>query len=454
MEATHDLPERQPHDIGRIDEAVASYRETLRRHPAFADSRSNLLLILQYSGLLGPGDFLAEARRWDECHARVPVGECMEHHQDRDPDRRLRIGYVSADFRRHSVSFFLEGLLARHDPEAVETFAYSDVAVPDVVTARLRSLTHHWRSTVGLSSSQFAEMVVTDRIDILVDLAGHTAGNRLLSFARKPAPVQVTWLGFPNTTGLSAMDWRLTDGFAEGPEDLDAACYAERQYRLPSTFLCYRPDEAAPPVAPLPDGPVVFGCFNSPAKVNPEMIGLWARLLKRIPGSRLLLKNYAVADPANRRRLLDLFGSAGIESDRVDLVLKMSSFQEHMALYHRIHIALDTFPYHGTTTTCEALWMGVPVMTLAGTEHRSRVGVSLLSQIGLSDWVADCPENYVEQAVRLAAEGEGLREIRSSMRGRMRASPLMDEAAFARDVEDAYRFMWRSYCGCRVLRPD
>src|SRR5262249_25869327 len=303
--------------------------------------------------------------------------------------RLLRIGYVSPDFRQHSVAYFLEPLLRGHDRQQVEVFCYGDVARPDSVTTHLQELADHWLVTVGTSHQALAERIRTDRIDILVDVAGHTAGNRLLVFARKPAPVQVTWLGYPNTTGLKAIDYRLVDAVTDPAGEADAWA-SESLVRLEGGFLCYGAltDAPAPTLPPcLGTGTITFGSFNNPAKVSAATFDAWAKLLSRLPQARLLLKGTPFADAATRALFLARLDERGVAAERVDLMGSVSSATQHLALYHRMDIALDPFPFNGTTTTCEALWMGVPVITLRGHRHAGRVGASLLTQIGLTDLI-------------------------------------------------------------------
>ena len=361
------------------------------------------------------------------------------------PPRRLRLGYVSPDFVHHAVSYFFEPVLTARDPAAFEVFCYSDAPVADAVTQRLRAASDGWRDIAGLSDERVAELVRADRIDILVDLAGHTARNRLLVFARKPAPVQVTWLGYPNTTGLAAIDFRLTEAVSD-PLGLTEAWHSEELVRLPGTFSCYAPPPESPPVNALPAlaaGQVTFGCFNNLAKVTPPALALWARVLREVAGSRLFLKSPGLADLETVARLREEFALHGIPADRLEFSGAELSVAAHLSLYHRVDVALDTFPYNGTTTTCEALWMGVPVVTLAGATHVSRVGASLLTHLGAPEWIGDAPEAYVARCRGLAADLPRLAVLRSGLRERMRGSPLCDAAGFTRGLEDALRAIWR-----------
>jgi predicted O-linked N-acetylglucosamine transferase (SPINDLY family) len=397
---------------------------------------------------LEPSAIAEEHRRWNHLHAR-PLGQFIQSHaNDRSPERRLRIGYVSPDFREHSVAFFLAGLLEHHDPFVTEVFCYSDSTTRDAVTVRLEGLATHWRKIINLSDSRVADLIRRDGIDILVDLAGHTANNRLLVFARNPAPVQVTWLGYPNTSGLDTIDYRITDTFAD-PLGSTEHLHSERLIRLPLSAWCYRPLEDSPPVNASPvheTGHITFGCFNAMPKINRSLLELWSRILLAVQDSRLLLKNSALGGLPMQEQLRKQFQEMGIGPDRVEMAGRVPDLCGHLATYGRVDIALDTFPYHGTTTTCEALWMGVPVVTLLGRTHVARVGVSLLSNLGHPEWLAPSPHEYVNLAVDLAQDPSRLAALRSTLRKRMEASPLTDSPRFARDIEAVYRDMWRAWC--------
>jgi protein O-GlcNAc transferase len=342
----------------------------------------------------------------------------------------------------------VEPLLRGHDRQKVEVFCYAETTRPDSVTARLQELADHWLVTVGTSHQALAERIRTDRIDILVDVAGHSAGNRLLVFARKPAPVQVTWLGYPNTTGLKAIDYRLVDAVSDPAGEADAWA-SETLVRLEDGFLCYRglrdgPEPTPPPC--LKTGTVTFGSFNNPAKVSTATFDAWAKVLSRLPQARLVLKGMSFADAATRALFFARLGDRGVSAERVEIMAWLHGSAEHLALYHRVDIALDPFPYNGTTTTCEALWMGVPVVTLRGDRHAGRVGASLLTQIGLTDLIASSIDEYVEIAAALVDNPGRLDELRRALRPLMAASPLCDEGAFARKMEAAFRTMWQQWC--------
>jgi protein O-GlcNAc transferase len=433
------------HDLGQLDEAIAVYRQSIELKPADADAHGNLLFSLNYHPNIDADQILAEHRAWADRHAHPLMGNRVPHSNDRAPERRLRIGYVSPDFRRHSVGYFTIPLLEHHDHQIFEIFCYSNVLRPDNMTERMKRYCDAWRNIVGVADDAVANMVRSDGIDILVDLAGHTAGGRLLIFARKPAPIQLTYLGYPNTTGMMAMDYRLTDALAD-PPGLTDHLNIEKLWRLPTCAWCYGPLEDAPDIRPRADGPITFGSFNAFAKINPKLTAIWAKLLNLVPESRLLLKSAGAGEASSRRRLTDQLAAHGISGERIEMIGRIADPRGHLQSYHRVDVALDTYPYHGTTTSCEAMWMGVPVITIAGQAHISRVGVSLLSNVGLPELIAQSPEEYVSIAADLARDLPRLTELRRTLRSRMRASPLMDARRFARNLEAAYRQMWRNWC--------
>ena len=432
---------------GRLKDALINHREALRLEPNEAKFYSNYLLILHYDPEQNPAAVFTEHRRWGGLHVKLAVVPDSYVNKP-DPSRRLRIGYISSDFRVHSVAYFFQPLLENHDPATVETFCYSNVKYPDSTTSRLEASSNHWRKVSGMSDAEIFDTVQADGIDIFVDLAGHTGGNRLGVFAQKPAPLQVTYLGYPDTTGLSTIDYRFTDALVDPPGMTDHF-HTETLIRLPHGFLCYRPAPDAPPPMPLAmetEGHITFGSFNNWAKINDAVIASWAEILKAVPASRLIIKSTVVTDEATRERYQARFEANGISRNRVDLLGLVKSHVAHLALYTRIDIALDTFPYNGTTTTCEALWMGIPVITLAGQTHASRVGASLLSQLGLSEFIAENSDQYHRLAVSLANDRQKLIALHASLRGQMQQSSLCDATTFARDIEAAYRTIWGDWC--------
>jgi protein O-GlcNAc transferase len=423
------------------------HRYAAQLRAGFANHLSGMLLVLHYDPAVKPRmlhDAHGEVQR---LHGKLPRFTSFAN--TRDLERRLRVGYVSADFRTHSVGYFLSAIFREHEDAAVEIYCYSGGADEDGQTSFFKSRAAAWRSTIAVSDDDLAAAVHQDGIDILVDLSGHTSGNRLAAFARRPAPVQVTWLGYPDTTGLATMDYRLTDAIVDPPGPADSLS-SERLVRLPDGFHCYTAPEAAPDITPPPAterGFVTFGSFNNLVKVNGSVLDLWAAILKRVPGSRLVLKHRWLNLADMRARVHDLFERRGVARDRIELTGKLASTADHLAAYGGVDIALDTFPYNGATTTCEALWMGVPVVTLAGDRHAARVGASMLTRVGLSDLVAASPQAYVEAAARLAADRPALARLRADLRNRIANSPLCDGHRFTRQLEAAYRTMWREWCG-------
>ncbi|MDI1250401.1 MAG: tetratricopeptide repeat protein, partial [Lacunisphaera sp.] len=422
---------------GRLPEAIVHYRAAIARRPD-PYTHSNLLFALNFVSGIPPAEILDEHRRWHEVHA-APLTPPPASPPVRPPGHRLRVGYISPDFAHHAVAYFIEPVLAAHDRTRVEVFCYASVAAPDRFTTRLQALAEHWRDIARLDDEAAAAVVRADDLDLLIDLAGHTARHRLLVLARRPAPVQAIWIGYPNTTGLDAVDYRLTDAQSDPPGRTEAF-YSERLVRLPANFSCYRPDEDAPPVNDLPAAAgagVTFASFNQFAKVTPGVIALWARVLLAVPGSRLLLKSRGLGDPGVAQRVHEAFARAGVAPERIALNGERLSVAAHLGLYHGVDVALDPFPYNGTTTTCEALWMGVPVITLAGDTHVARVGASLLTHAGLADWIAATPDDYVARAVAAAGDLPALAALRRGLREQLRASALCDATAFTRGLEDA-----------------
>jgi len=432
---------------GRLGEVRQLLTQALKTLPGGAQAHSTHLFFLNYLPDQDRAAVLAEHRAWDARHGGGRVTPLPPPAAPRDPARRLRLGLVSGDLGRHPVAQFLLPLLRHLDPAAVEVHAYSNRAVEDATSAALRALTAGWRRTLGVSDRELARQIRADGIDILLDLAGHTNGNRLAVFAHRPAPLQVSWLGYPNTTGLGAIDYRLTDAVAD-PEGADAF-HTERLVRLPRGFLCYQPPAEAPEITPPPArraGAVTFGSFNNLTKVTPPAVAVWAAILHRVAGARLVVKSHQLSDAGNRGRLRGLFEAHGIDGARLELVDWRPRPVEHLAALARVDIALDSFPYTGTATTCEALWMGVPVVTWAGDRHAGRVSASLLNQAGLGELVARDAAEYVQLAVALAGDRERLERYRQDLRGRLRASPLCDGAGFARQFEQTMRALWRNWC--------
>ena len=438
---------------GRLLEAIAAFRQALKVRPDFQGADANLLAALNYAASLPRAEILGEHQRFAARHAAPLEARPLfrpDTPHDRSPERRLRIGYVSPDLWRHSCAYFLLSYWPYHDrQQAVEVFVYADVKRPDSFTRRLRSHADHWHNSVDDSDAALAARIRADAIDILIDLNGHFAGTRLLAFARKPAPVQITWLGYPNTTGLASMDYRLVDAVTDPPGDADPF-HSETLIRLPTPFLCYSPVPEAPAVTASPPcsrgAPLTFGSFNNTAKVTTEVIAVWAALLHRIPGSRLLLKSRSLDDPGTRDRFAAAFREHGLGAGRVELLPWSLLSQDHLRTYEQVDIALDPFPYNGTTTTCEALWMGVPVVSVTGDRHAGRVGMSLLTALGHPEWIAPSTAAMIPQVAALADNREHLAALRAALRPQMAASPLCDGPGFARSFETVCRTLWQRWC--------
>jgi len=432
---------------GKPEKAEECYRHALGINSNLSLAYSNLLCSMNYNPRHDAQAIFTEHTRFAKQFAE-PLSSCILPHTNSGiPDRRLKIGYVSPDFRKHSVAYFIEPVLVSHNREDFEVFCYANVLAQDEVTERIQASVDHWRIIAGLSDEGAAELITRDGIDILVDLAGHTANNQILLFARKPAPVQASWIGYPATTGLLTIDYKIVDGYTD-PPGMTEGYYTEELVRLPESFLCYLPDKESPEVRPLPAlevGHITFGSFNNFAKVSSAVVSLWTEILKSVPESRLILKSHSFVDSETFRYAMEMFTREGVEENRIELLQYEPSVRGHLDLYGRVDIALDTHPYHGTTTTCEALWMGVPVVTLAGNCHASRVGVSLLSNIGLPELIAKTQEEYVRIAINLANNLEQLQFLRGNLREMMAHSLLTDTKSFTANLERCYREMWRKW---------
>ncbi len=419
-------------------EAATCYREALLRRPYDLTMRGNLLMCLQYQDPLS-------FDTWQDALAAVAAAcPAPKRHTRRptSPRKRVTVGYVSPDFQAHSCAWFLEPLLAAHDRTAIDIVCYAAVERPDALTQRFKKLADRWVDLRPLSDQEAAASIRRDHIDVLVDLAGHTGGGRLGLFAAKPAAVQVAWLGFPASTGIPTMDYRLTDRWLAPPDTKEP--YSETLWRLDRVAHVYRPPADAPEVdrPPVIDaGRITFGSFNNFSKISARTLDLWAEVLRTVVGSRLRLKAKGVHDPYLCQRLLNAFTVRGIEADRIEFLPGAATTAEHLACYREIDIALDTFPYNGATTTLEALWMGVPVVSLSGDRAAARFGLSALAQIGLDDLATATPTEYVQRAAELAAAPDRLAALRAGLRATLAASPLLDAGDFGRAMERAYRAM-------------
>ncbi len=429
--------------MGFLDEAIACYRKSLALEPQQSAVRSAFLFCLHYASGLTPEEIFHEHLLWSQHHAGA-ASSARPHPNDRDPDRRIKVGYVSADFCDHVMGMYLEMVLESHDHEQVEVFCYSNTSVSDHLTERLQRLADHWRPIHNLSDEAVEKSIRDDRIDLLVDLSGHTAGNRLPLFTRKPAPVQASHFGYMDTSGLAAIDYRITDAVCD-PPGMTERYHTEQFIRLPEILWCYRANLALEVNALPADaaGFVTFGMFNAFPKIIAPAIAAWAAILQRLPRSQLVV--LAGISPKADQRLRDAFARHGIGPDRLTLQGKRSR-QDYFRLYSAVDLTLDSFPYAGCNTTCDSLWMGVPVVTLAGQTCMSRMGASPLAHLGLGELVATMPEEYVETAVRLAEDLPRLKELRATLRERMSRSTLMNPERFTRQLEEAYRGMWRQWC--------
>jgi predicted O-linked N-acetylglucosamine transferase (SPINDLY family) len=430
-------------EIGRVDEAIACYRNCLALRPRDEGTYSNMLFALHYSANWTAEDIFREHLAWGRRQVAAPLA-ARSYPNPRDAERRLRVGYVSGDFRTHVMGRYLEPVLEVHDRARFEVYCYANVGRPDDMTQRFRQLAEHWRDIHNLSDDEVENLIRQDRIDLLIDLSGHTGGNRLTVFARKPAPVQATHFGYQFSSGLPTIDFQITDAVCD-PPGLTECYHTEQLVRLPEIHWCYRPSVSVQ-VNPLPavsSGHVTFGTFNAVKKITAPAIAAWARILDRLPNSRLLVR--AQVSSESDRRLRDAFAANGVEPARVLLVGKRSR-PEYFRLYHEVDLSLDPFPYTGCNTTCDSLWMGVPVVTLAGRTAVARQGASPLAHLGLHDLIADTPAAYVESAVRLAEDVPRLLELRATLRERMTRSTLMSPERFTRQLEEAYRWMWRQWC--------
>ncbi len=427
---------------GRVADAVTSYDAALKIKPYYASAHSNKLLALHYDHSGDWTSLFQEHLSWDSQHGSGITHPSLSRRFCRNSHEKIHVGYLSPDFKQHSVAYFIEPILKAHDSSRFNVTCYSDTPYPDHVTHRLKGLVWEWRDTSGVSNDRLFEQIQADQIHILVDLAGHTANNRMSLFAQKPAPIQVTYLGYPNTTGLQAMDYRITDAVAD-PPGLTDRWYTEKLIRVPGSFLCYQAPADAPEVSDLPvinaDG-ITFASFNNIAKITGSVIRTWSAILGSVPNARLILKSKALEDPQTCQQLIGQFAACHVDPERIELYGFLPT-EEHLGLYHRVDVALDTFPYNGTTTTCDALWMGVPVIVLEGDNHVSRVGVSLLTSTGLNAFIAHSEDDYIKKAIKLSQDTEMLSSTRYLLRKMMRDSPLMNAESLTRSLENAYESM-------------
>ncbi|HBG26635.1 MAG: hypothetical protein A2Y10_04650 [Planctomycetes bacterium GWF2_41_51] len=432
-------------NLGQVETAIEIDRKLVEKRPDDNFAFSNMLLHMHYLPKLERSVMYDAAVKWAKRNMPQRLAK-TNHINVPDPDKKLKIGYISPDFRNHSVNYFFEPLLEAHNREKVEVYGYGNVCNYDETTERLKNKFDQYRNVRPLDDKQTAEIIENDEIDILVDLAGHSGDSKIYAMAYKPAPIQVTWCGYPDTTGMSQIDYRITDAITDPPGS--EKYYSEKLMYIPDTFLCYGPGSLQPPIAPSPvlaNRYITFGCFNNSSKINTFIIGLWAKILNQVPNSNLLLKFKSGQDDEIREIFLKKFEDAGVTRDRIAISGWLQSPAD-LTLYNRVDIALDTYPYNGTTTTCQSLLMGVPVVSLIGEHHMSRVGLSILTNLGFEFFAAPTPEQYVARAVALALKPDSLAKIRNTMRDRMRTSSLCNQIIFAKRMEDAYRNMWHTWC--------
>ena len=433
--------------FGLLEKSVSYYKAAIENDPDDSRIYSNLLLAMIYSAESTPEEIAMFSRNYGDL-----IERSVKRHQMRprnlDPERRLRIGYVSPDFRNHSVNYFFEHILERHDRNNFEIYGYSSAPDTDAVTERLKAKFDKWRDIYSTKNDESAALIDEDEIDILIDMAGHTANNRLLVFARRPAPVQVSWLGYPATTGIKTMDYRITDHFAE-PIGMTEHLNTENLLRMPDIFCCYGIPGKVVSVREKPcfedNGYITFGCFNTFTKVTDPVLRCWQRIMSRVPESRLLLEIRGIElNTKFREEVFARLHDSGLPMDRV--ILEPRKKENQFILYNRIDIALDPFPCAGGTTSMDTLWMGVPLITLAGGHFVSRMGVTILSNAGLSELIALTEDEYIEKAVEIALDLDKLQRIRAGLRAKVMASPLMDGDRFTRNLEKAYRRIWQDWC--------
>jgi len=437
---------------GETEQLLTLMPKMVAIRPWDARLHSHLLFMLHHLPGPDPQMVFEEHKRWAQVHTSEASLKTT-HDNIPEPNRKLHVGYISPDFRTHAVAFFFESILDGHNAENVETYGYGNVAEPDCVTQRFKYKFNHYRNIYGLRDAEAVQLIKQDKIDILVDMAGHTNNHNLSVLSLKPAPIQVTYLGYPGTTGLTAIDYRLSDNLTNPPES--QKFYTEKLLCLPETFTCYRPPECAGAVTPLPadeNGYVTFGSFKNNCKINPQLIALWAEVLKANENSQLLLRFEKGDDDVIKLHYHRQFERFGIDSERVQ-ISGWRPLEEHLRFYGRVDIALDTWPFNGHTTTCHALWMGVPVVSLVGQSHASRIGVSILSSIGLEFFAASDPHEYVAKATALAQNRQSLAKIRATMRQRMTASTLCNPKRFTESLELVFRKIWRQWCDSQGSQP-
>ncbi len=440
LAVAHNLAANILKEAGDVAGAIAHLDRTLELDPANADHHSNKVYLLEFDPRCDAKQLLAEQRKWDERHGQPMKQFIRPIARPAGRPDRLRIGYLSPYFRDHAESFFVVPLLEGHRHDEFEIHCFSDTEHTDAITERMKRSADRWHVTTGLNALDLAERIRSEKIDVLVDLAMHMAFNRATVLAQKPAAVQLSWLAYPGGMGMDAIDYRITDPWLD-PEDADLSGYREKSIRLGKTWVCFDPLAELPPVSPRGRGPICFGSINNPCKINERSLGLWANVMRAVDDSRLLLQSLSLMQ---RRRIVEFMESRGISSDRLQFAPRCTR-EEYRKLYHRIDICLDPLPYNGITTTCDALWMGVPVVTRTGSTAAGRAGASILGNVGLDELIGRSDEAFIAAAVSLAGDASRLAELRQSLRERIRRSPLSDNTSFAREMETAYSRMWAEW---------
>ncbi len=443
-------------NMGRPNEAAQLLEQTIAQHPNHIGLRHQLASIMNYATTCTPEQIFQAHQAYGQLLTQAQPTPKRQFPNTPDPHRPIRIGYLSGDLKTHSVAYFLRPILENHNHDRFSIHCYSTTRYPDNTTEELKKLADHWTDYHALDDIGLSKRILADNIDILVELNGQSSGNRLTVLNAKSAPVQVTYLGYPNTTGVAAIDYRIVDNLTDPPDPPDPSnptdpttLMVETPYRLPDCFLCYTPPKDAPEPNTLPaleTGSITFGSFNNLQKISQHTIELWSRIVAAVPGARLLIKNTALSDKALAADYARRFADAGLIDDQLVLMGRVESTRDHLLVYHKIDLSLDTFPYHGTTTTCEALWMGVPVISQMGAVHASRVGVSLLTNLGLEDFITDSPDAYAEKAIALANDTDRLVTLRASLRNTLKNASLCNAVSFTQDIEQAYQQMWRTWC--------
>lgn len=434
-----------------IEESLRCYRKVLELEPNHTTAYSNLLLSLHYH-IYDKKEVFEEHKKYAElCKTDLP-----QNYLNTIEKRKLRIGYLSPDFKKHSVAFFIEPIIESHDREKFEIYCYYLQKVEDSFTERFKNMADKWLIVANLSTPALAQEIYNDKIDILVDLAGHTGNNRLPLLACKPAPIQMTYLGYPDTTGLSTVDYRIVDNYVE-PEEEGDLYTTEKPLRVPHSYFCYTPIEKCPATGDAPalkNGYITFGSFNNYAKVSDAIVDVWAAVLKAIPASKFLLKNQSLKDPDTWEHFKSRMADRGIDTHRLHYSKFAKSTQDHLRVYQKVDIALDSFPYNGATTTFEALWMGVPVVTLVGNAHVSRVGKSILKTLGFDNLIANTADEFVTICQTLANDVKYVQNFRQTIREKMQNSPVMDAKTFTRQLEELYQRAWNNWCENRSTQNE